>query len=190
MLVPNPLRIDYHALAPLGQEARGEIKHIYLHWTAGHYGQAYDDYHINIDGDGSVYQTCVKLTERKAHTWRRNTGAIGIAVCCAYNARCGRTKETLYLGDEPITLLQINALAWVLAHLCQALDLPLDAEHVLTHAEAATLDGYGPYGPDPDCRWDLYLLPKPHEGTLLPGGEVIREMASERLALLKKYKVA
>ena len=55
MLVPNPLSITHRQLHTLAQQARGKISHLYLHWTAGHYGQAFDDYHINIDRDGQVY---------------------------------------------------------------------------------------------------------------------------------------
>ena len=32
--------------------ARGRITTIYLHWTAGHYSQVFDDYHLCIDQDG------------------------------------------------------------------------------------------------------------------------------------------
>ena len=36
--------------------AYGREPKIYLHWTAGHYGQYYlNDYHIAIDADGSIY---------------------------------------------------------------------------------------------------------------------------------------
>jgi hypothetical protein len=74
-------------LAELVALGHNRISQIYLHWTAGRYGQLYDDYHFNIDADGSsVYQTCTQLTELKSHTWHRNTGAIGIALCCAYAA--------------------------------------------------------------------------------------------------------
>ena len=33
----------------------GRDPKIYLHWSAGHYGQFYDDYHVNIDSDGSYH---------------------------------------------------------------------------------------------------------------------------------------
>ena len=38
----------------LAENARGFIDHIYLHWTAGWYGQCYDDYHICIDEHGEI----------------------------------------------------------------------------------------------------------------------------------------
>ena len=59
-------------LAELVALGHNRISQIYLHWTAGRYGQLYDDYHFNIDADGSVYQTCTQLTELKSHTWHRN----------------------------------------------------------------------------------------------------------------------
>ena len=64
----------------MARQARDEIDHIYLHWTAGHYGQVYDDYHLCIDRDGTVYVNCKQLDEYKAHTYGRNTGAIGIGI--------------------------------------------------------------------------------------------------------------
>ena len=46
-------------LSELVALGHNRISQIYLHWTAGRYGQLYDDYHFNIDVDGSVYQTCI-----------------------------------------------------------------------------------------------------------------------------------
>ena len=42
-------------LAELVALGRNRISQIYLHWTAGRYGQLYDDYHFNINADGSIY---------------------------------------------------------------------------------------------------------------------------------------
>ena len=67
----------------LAHNARGMIDHVYLHWTAGWYGQCYDDYHICIDQHGEIYIMCDNsLTEVKAHTLGRNTGAVGVSLCC------------------------------------------------------------------------------------------------------------
>ena len=81
-------------LAELVALGYNRISQIYLHWTAGRYGQLYDDYHFNIDADGSIYQTCTQLTELKSHTWHRNTGAIGIALCCACGALPHNGRDT------------------------------------------------------------------------------------------------
>src|SRR6266540_7024443 len=88
----------------------------YAHWTAGHYEQLFDDYHISISGDGAVYVSVDDLSTILSHTYRRNSGAIGIALCCAYEA-----NSTIDLGPEPPTGIQIEALAQVVATLSRAL---------------------------------------------------------------------
>lgn len=177
MLVHNPLSITHRQLYTLAQQARGKISHLYLHWTAGHYGQAFDDYHINIDRDGQVYQTCAALTSRKSHTYRRNTGSIGIALCCAYGASCG-TGGKIDFGPEPPTAVQIEKMAQVIALLSMALHLPISFSSVMTHAEAACIDGYGPGSGDSEMRWDLLLLSdQPQTSALRPGGVVLRGKA-------------
>ena len=47
VIVVNPVQIDYKKLAEVAKRSRGKINRIYLHWTAGHYDDVYDDYHIN-----------------------------------------------------------------------------------------------------------------------------------------------
>ena len=161
-------------LAALG---RNRISQLYLHWTAGRYGQLYDDYHFNIDADGSIYQTCTQLTELKSHTWQRNTSAIGIALCCGLGALPHNGTDTEF-GSYPPTLQQIDAAGKLVAALAQGLNLPIDRWTVLTHCEAALIDGYGPYSGDAETRWDLwYLRDSPGDGTMKPGGQVIRGKA-------------
>ena len=41
MLVENPVKIT-----------ETQIKKMAKHWTAGHYGQVFDDYHLCVDQDG------------------------------------------------------------------------------------------------------------------------------------------
>ena len=88
MIVENPISITEDGLRELARRAKGRITRIFLHWTAGHYGQVYDEYHLNVDRDGTVYVTCDDLGERKAHTWQRNSGTVGITLCCGYGACC------------------------------------------------------------------------------------------------------
>lgn len=137
---------------------------LYLHWTAGHYGQFFDDYHIQIDKNGEVYITTEDFTCLKAHTWHRNTGALGIALACAYQA------TTADLGEEPPTPLQIEALAQVIAVVAKGLDIPIQRQQIMTHAECADEDGYGP---STTCeRWDLWFLQQGDAPG--SGGEVLR----------------
>ena len=154
---------------------------LYLHWSAGHYGQFFDDYHINIDQDGSIHVTTNDFSQTKSHTYKRNTAAIGISLACCYGA------TTNNLGNEPPTSMQIESMSQVIAVLCKALDLTVDIYRVMTHAEAANnLDGLNPdyenngypggkYGPGFSCeRWDLWFIPGVAKGE---GGNVLRGKA-------------
>ena len=199
MIVKNPIPITEDELIKLAKRVKGRITTIYLHWTAGHYGQVYDDYHLNIDQDGTVYVTCDELSERKNHTWKRNTGTIGIALCCGYDATCelpaalcakaawGATGPDEYrdpyqammdYGDEPPTAIQIEVLAKIVAILCYHLGLTNSSDRVMTHCEIAFRDDYGPGSGDPETKWDLWFLPDDaRNGRLYPGGCLIRGKA-------------
>ena len=45
-------KVTLEELRDIARDFHGIIHHVYAHWTAGHYSQAYDDYHICIDHDG------------------------------------------------------------------------------------------------------------------------------------------
>jgi hypothetical protein len=139
----------------------------YLHWSAGHYHQIYDDYHIGIDDDGSIYVTTDDLSAVLVHTWHRNTGAIGISLAC------GAFSNAKDLGAEPPTDCQIESMARVIAVLSEALNVPINADRVMTHAEAANLDDYGPNTTWE--RWDLWFLK--NGDAMGTGGETIRGKA-------------
>ena len=144
------------AIWSLAQDYGREPK-IYLHWTAGHYYQKFDDYHVNIDKDGRIFVSTDDLSEVLAHTWRRNSGSVGITLdCCA-----GATSEDL--GDEPPTAKQIEAMAQCIQVVADALWLTIDMKHVMTHGEAADnvdgLNAHEDYGPQSTVeRWDLQFL--------------------------------
>lgn len=166
----------------------GREPKIYLHWTAGSYDRCFDDYHINITGDGKVYLTG-DLDEIKGHTYRRNTGGIGVALCCCAG---GGSND---LGDYPPTELQIEAMAQVIVALCDGLWLTIDKEHVLTHGEAANNeDGIYPHScyawwndedGDGNTRGDLEYLGTDGSPSYNPwatdgsrGGDVLRGKAN------------
>lgn len=164
--------------------AYGREPKIYLHWTAGHYGQYYlNDYHIAIDADGSIYADH-DLDEVLAHTYHRNSGAVGITLACCV----GATSDNL--GSEPPTDAQIEAMAQVIVAVADGLWLTIDKNHVLTHGEAAdNEDGiypHDPYGPKADCqRWDLEYLGTNESPSFNPyatdgsrGGDVLRGKAN------------
>ena len=165
-------------LAKMAKAAKGSIDRLYIHWTAGHYDSVFDDYHINITGAGETYLSTDDLTEVLAHTWHRNTGAIGIALCCCVDATIS-CDGTFSFGSEPPTDLQIEKTAQVIAVLADVLGLPIDAEHVMTHAEVGDLDGYGPaeIGTKDFEKWDLWQLID-YDGEWRGGGEVLRGKAN------------
>lgn len=107
MLVNNPPLMTHKELYLLARQARGRIRRLYLHWSAGRYGQIFDDYHFSIDKDGELYRTCTALTQHKSHTWHRNTDSISICLCCALDAVC-RADGSIDYGPQPPTLLQIE----------------------------------------------------------------------------------
>ena len=184
MQVKNPPLMTLRELFDLARQAKGQVTHLYLHWTAGRYEQFFDDYHLNIDGEGQLHQTCHCFTDVKAHTYQRNSGAIGIALCCALDATWSGEKPDL--GSYPPTIKQLQNVAKVVAVLCAALGLEISEQSVMTHAEAAALDGYGPGSGDSETRWDLAWV-QDAKGNLCRGGDFLRQLAqysSKALLLL------
>lgn len=168
---------SYYGLWTAARNLGRDVK-LYCHWTGGYYDQLFNDYHVLITGDGRVFVSTEYLAEIKNATYMRNTGSVAIALCCAYNA-----KDENNLGYYPPTEAQMNALAQVICVIADALDLTIDADRVLTHAEAANnIDGlnthedYGPYSGDPQTKWDLLVV---EEGAKpWTGGNVIRGNAN------------
>lgn len=170
-------RDAYDSLWEQARSLNRDVK-LYLHWTAGHHSTVFPSYHVNITGDGAIHVTG-DLDEVKSHTWRRNTGAIGITLDCCV----GATSDDL--GDEAPTQVQIEVMAQVIAVLADALDLSIDIQRVMTHGEAAdNLDDYWGaygadelYGPQNGCeRWDLAILTNDDEWC--SGGDTLRGKAN------------
>lgn len=157
---------------------------LYLHWTAGHYGQFFADYHVQIDADGGIYVIGAgALDELLAATYLRNSGSVSIALLAA----CSATTDDL--GTEPPTAAQIESMAQATAALADGLWLTIDKARILTHGEAAdNEDGvraHAPYGPRTTCeRWDLEYLGMAESPVFNPwatngsrGGDVLRGKA-------------
>ena len=169
----------YYAAVQCARETK-----IYLHWTAGHYGQFFADYHVQIDADGTFYVIGDgALDALLAATYQRNSGSVSVAVLGA----CGATTE--HLGAEPPTAAQIEAMAMAVTALADGLWLTIDKARILTHGEAADnedgVHAHASYGPRTTCeRWDLEYLgthespafhPWAEDGTR--GGDVLRGKA-------------
>lgn len=136
---------------------------IYLHATFGNYEQVPPNYHYCIRGDGTVVENAAPTTYLSDHTKRRNMGSIAIALCCMGNSVVDR------FGTYLPTPVQIEKMASLIATLCNRFDIPLTSNHVMTHAEAARLDGYFP------DKWDLWKLTETGEDW--SGGVILREKA-------------
>lgn len=156
----------------------GRDPKIYLHWTGGAYDRDYPDYNFSIHADGTVVQTHELCTPISA-TYMRNSGSVAVTLDCCANA-VAYADGGCDLGTYPPTDIQIECLAQVTAVIAQALDVPVDIQHVMTHAEAAdNLDGLypcDPYGPSTTCeRWDLAVLSG--DDDWMSGGDTIRGKA-------------
>lgn len=161
----------------------GREPKVYMHWTAGHYETFFDDYHVSIDDVGRIYLNG-SLSDVLAHTYHRNSGAVGITL----NACVGATSNNL--GAEAPTAAQIEAMAQAVCAICDGLWLTIDKAHVMTHGEAAdNEDGIEPheaYGPKTTCeRWDLEYLGTDESPAFSPwatdgsrGGDVLRGKAN------------
>lgn len=177
------------ALAATAAEYGRETK-VYLHWSAGHYGQFWSDYHVQIDRDGEIYVIADgALDDVLAATWRRNSGSVSVCILGCLDA------DTNGLGAEPPTDAQIEAMAKAIAALCNGLWLTIDKQRVLTHGEAAANeDGIHPHPAyalwhdeihDGDTRWDLEYLGTMESPKYFPtatdgmrGGDVLRGKAN------------
>lgn len=178
MLVHNPREINSNQLLHLGmQSSQSSLKAIIVHWTSGRYDQADNDYHINIDGSGKIYQTCYKLHELKNHVKCRCASSIGIALECGYDSAF-KDLGHIYYGAFPPTLEQVESAAKAIAILCLTLGMTISAKTVKTHFEFAVENGYGPCSGDPEKRWDLARVPdKANISGCVYGGAVFRARA-------------
>lgn len=135
----------------------GSLKRIYKHWTVGHYDQDFNDYNLclryanghfyfDVCGDPRDNAVGVNNNEPHAHTYRRNTGAFGIA-----------TDDMAFanehdFGPEPITLATADWLCAGVAAAAAAYQIDLSVPCYggpyagepasLTHGEAANLPGH------------------------------------------------
>lgn len=115
-------------------EPLGNPERITLHWTAGNYDQTFDHYHFCVKGSGEVVQT-LSLKLKGSHCWKRNSGNIGVSMCCMAS------------NKFPPTDKQREATARLVAELMGIYGIAL--EDVQDHAYWAKADKYFPE------RWDI-----------------------------------
>ena len=151
----------------------GRIDRIYTHWSAYDYEKVFPAYHFCVaikPGTGIVVVNTHDVRENMrevyastespyaAHTRNRNSYALGISIM----AMQGATPQDF--GSYPLTEALIDALCLVGGRLAAFYGVPIDAEHIMSHAEAGLHDGY--FGTAEDERWDIARLrpsPEPLE---------------------------
>jgi hypothetical protein len=166
----------------------GEVRSIYLHWTAYGYDEVFAAYHFCIARpDDVVVHHTHDLRENMrdvrldpalpyaAHTSGRNSWALGISIA----AMSGATPSDF--GPSPLTVPQLDGMCEVAATL--GAFYGIDAAAIRTHAEAALADGYFGAGPGHQ-RWDIARL-RPSPAPLEPA-EATRagDWFRERIAAL------
>jgi|SRR5579884_258496 len=171
----------------------GRIERIYTHWSAHDYESVFPAYHFCIAktsaGDLVVVNTHdVRENMREvynapeepyaAHTRGRNSFALGISIMAMEGA------APHDFGSYPLTEDLLDALCLVGAKLANSYGVPIDAEHVMSHAEAALRDGY--FGMAPEERWDIARL-RAEDRALVPQdaldvGEQLRARMRRSLA--------
>ena len=150
-----------HAWRP---DTPGPIDHIYTHWSAHDYASVFPAYHFCIapTPSGIVVVNTHDVRENMRavyegpelpyaqHTRGRNSFALGISIM----AMEGSTPADF--GKYPLTEELVDGLCLVGARLAAFYDVPIDADHVMSHAEAGVREGY--FGTEPDQRWDIARL--------------------------------
>jgi hypothetical protein len=143
----------------------GRIDNIYTHWSAHDYSSVFPAYHycVATDADGTIVVVNTHDPRKNMrdvyqgpeepycqHTRKRNSYAIGISIM----AMEGSKPDDF--GKYPLTEELIDALCLVGAKIAAFYGIAIDADHVMSHAEAAVRDGY--FGIEPEQRWDIARL--------------------------------
>jgi len=160
------------------------LHRIIMHWTGGAYGDIAmerDAYHALVARDGRVVLGTKPPEANRdvqdgiyaAHTWRLNSGSVGVAV----DAMAGAQEAPFDWGAAPITRAQVDGLARCVADLCETYEIPVSRYSTLTHAEVQPT-----LGVRQRWKWDITVLP----GMTRPGdpvsvGDAIRERITDAI---------
>ena len=157
------------------------MKRIILHWTAGRHKASDNDkshYHIMIEDDGKLVRGTHSIKDNvstgdnvyAAHVARKNTGSIGVAVCCMQGAR----ERPFNAGDFPMTRKQWEVMAQVTAELCDFYEIDVTTKTVLGHGEVAKYLGVPQGG-----KWDPMVLPFDTSLSKSTVGSLFRRMVKD-----------
>lgn len=169
---------------------QGRIERIYTHWSAHDYQSVFPAYHFCValddDGDLLVVKTHdVRENMRNvydapddpyaAHTRGRNSFALGISVMAMEDSRPDD------FGPFPLTAENVDGLCLLAARLAGFYGVPIDSDHIMSHAEAALHDGY--FGTQPEQRWDIARLSADARPLVEADGRDVGEELRRRIRL-------
>jgi murein DD-endopeptidase MepM/ murein hydrolase activator NlpD len=144
---------------PSGQNEPNVVqkdKKIFLHWTAGGYNDNPSQFGYNAVFDGSGKKQQIRpYTQAGEHTWHRNTNSVGLAV-----AAMGGKPDP---WSVPPKASQISAMTGEAAKIAKSWGWKasdINSKNIMTHAEVAKIDGYGPGSGDKQMRWDFLQTAK------------------------------
>ncbi len=147
---------------------RPYFDHLYLHWSVEQWGCLDGNYNAEVDLENGAW--VIKLTHPPidnaidisdgpyaAHTWHRNSHGFGLAITGMVDA------TTTDFGQEALQVHELEYLCAAAAAITRKYDLDsvgtnvrngVTEFNIMTHAEAAIMDGYFPGDSEPS-RWDL-----------------------------------
>ena len=186
--------------------AAGSIWRCYLHWTVSSMCMDYTDYNAEAKLENGLWVLKLENSPANnvpghvpyaAHTYRRNSGAVGIAL----TGMDGDGVDEHNFGPDPVTVMGLTHLCAGAAALCRRYGInPLGMNSlapyawepsVLTHAEAADRPGeppqYAAYGPGSTMeRWDLMTL-TPLPSGVHPSSELATQSGDALRKLIATY---
>ena len=161
------------------------MQQIYLHWAGTPYNAAPSVYNSIAKGDGTLVRNHAYGAGGLAHTSGRNSRGVGLSIA-AMGVKGGKWSEKRAWKEFPPTNAQLNAMTAEAARIAIAWGWKksdISKSKILTHAEAALQDGYGPGSGDSQMRWDYhYMNPGGRPGS---GGEILRNMIKKHYDLMK-----
>ncbi len=164
-----------------------KMKRVICHWTAGAHRASQVDkehYHILIEADGKLIRGIHTINQNQApisgdyaaHTLNCNGGSIGVSLCCMAGAK----EAPFDAGHHPMTKIQWDKLAVVVAELCHHYGIAVTPQTVLSHAEVQ-----GTLGIQQRGKWDytrLAFMPLIKGAAMC--GKKLRDEAAANLANL------
>lgn len=171
------------AIVPTAWMPNCSMKRIILHWTAGgHKASSLDKahYHILIEDDGKLVRGTHSIKDNvstadnnyAAHTRKRNTGSIGISVCCMAGAK----ESPFDAGASPMTQKQWETMAQVASELCDFYDIPVTPQTVLGHGEVEANLREPQNG-----KWDPMILPFDRTLSKTQVGDKFRSLVKSKI---------